>query len=48
MVEKANQNFFMFDFIHLFSWKIDGPSVLSGLQKIKFRHCYPTIYISCL
>ena len=38
MVENANQTFLMFDFVHLFSWKIRGSEILS----ITFRHCYST------
>ena len=33
MAEKENQTFFMFDFVHLFSWKIHGSEILSILQK---------------
>ena len=42
MFENANQTFLMFDFVHLFSWKIRGSVILSILQKIKFHHCCPT------
>ena len=46
MVENANQTLLLFDFVHLFSWKIRDLKFLSILLKNKFRLTFIQLIIS--